>query len=200
MSGQRHRFHAFLPYAIRLVALLALFGCVYAVLYAQPMPAQSRSLLPEAPVAPQNLLAQAAAQVGLKRCLSAVTQVSSRALTGSTKHDIVFDWDHVHPDQGPFFSLTGMEFKSATALLSLSVAPLQTGNCAILVERISSAPIKCQEVANSELRGYHATPLVHAVTVYTTPTRPSETVTLVEAPPSCLIVRRQADYNWPGSP
>lgn len=199
MSRRGYPLRRLLRRTLPLAVAVALWAFVSLGVFAQPIAAQS--LLPDAPATPQNLLAQAAAQVGVKRCLSAVEQVSSRALTGSAKHDIVIDWNHVRPDQGPFFSLTGMEFKSVSALLSLSVAPLQDGHCAILVERVSSAALRCQQVAGSELRGYRATPLVRAVTVYTTPAHPTETTTLVEtSPSSCLIVRRQVEYNWPGSP
>ncbi|MBN3778615.1 hypothetical protein G3O06_13775 [Burkholderia sp. Ac-20345] len=198
MNAARH-----MPYPMwrrlhRLFIVVNLIECMSRGIYAQPI--SSQSLVPDMPASPENLLAQAAAQVGVKRCLSAVNQVSSRALTGTIKHDIVIDWDHLRPDQGPLFSLTGLEFNGASALLSLSTAPMQGGNCAILVERVSSAATPCRNVANSELRGYRATALVRSVTVYTTPARPTETVTLVETPPSCLILRRQVDYSWPGSP
>jgi hypothetical protein len=33
------------------------------------------------------------------------------------------------------------------------------------------------------------------VTVYTTPGRSRETVTLIDAPPSCVIVRRQVQFG-----
>lgn len=147
-----------------------------------------------------NLLVQAGNTLGFHRCASALEQISSRVLAGTRKHDIVLDWDRAHPDSGPFFSLTGMQFPTVSALLSLSIIPQDNRSCAILVERISSAPIACHEVARSELGGYRATALVQAVTVYTSPAHAHEVVTLVDTPPTCLIVRRQVDYGWPAAP
>jgi hypothetical protein len=115
---------------------------------------------------------------------------------GSTHADVMLDWDRINPDGAPFFSLSGMDFQQNAALLSLTTAPVTTGGCAILVERISSVPASCQQVARSELPGYRATQLVHSVTVYTIPTRPRETITLVDAPPSCLVLRRQVEFRW----
>jgi len=149
---------------------------------------------------PTNLLIQAGQTLGFHRCASALDQISARVLAGTRKHDIVLDWDRAHPDSGPFFSLTGMQFPAVSALLSLSIIPQENQSCAILVERISSAPIACHEVARSELAGYRATALVQAVTVYTSPAHAHEVVTLVDTPPACLIVRRQVDYGWPASP
>jgi hypothetical protein len=173
----------------------------------QSMPAQSMPVQP-APVqrAPAqshpatNLLIQAGQTLGFHRCASALDQISARVLAGTRKHDIVLDWDRAHPDSGPFFSLTGMQFPTVSALLSLSIIPQENQSCAILVERISSAPIACKEVARSELAGYKATALVQAVTVYTSAAHAHEVVTLVDTPPACLIVRRQVEYGWPASP
>ena len=159
---------------------------------AQRAPAQARP--------PTNLLMQAGQTLGFHRCASALDQISARVLAGTRKHDIVLDWDRAHPDSGPFFSLTGMQFPAVSALLSLAIIPQENQSCAILVERISSAPIACHEVARSELAGYKATVLVQAVTVYTSPAHAHEVVTLVDTPPACLIVRRQVDYGWPAAP
>jgi hypothetical protein len=115
---------------------------------------------------------------------------------GAADADVLLDWDRNNPDGGPFFSMSGMDFQRSAALLSLSTVPASAGGCAILVERVSSAPESCQEVARTELPGYHATKLVRAVTVYTHPAQPRETVTLVDSPPSCLVLRRQVEFHW----
>ncbi|KVN35073.1 hypothetical protein WJ63_37115 [Burkholderia pyrrocinia] len=38
--------------------------------------------------------------------------------------------------------------------------------------------------------------MVKAVKVYVNPAQPRETVTLIDMPPSCVIVRRQAKFSW----
>lgn len=177
-------------------------------LHAQPLPRGAQPRSPTQPVEPPQagsilpgalpVLAQAAAQIGIRRCYGAVTQISQRAQVGSVKQDVVLDWDHTNPDAAAFFSLTGLEYPKGAAVMSLTTIPQPSGLCAILAERISSAPVACREVARSELAGYRPATLVKAVTVYATPARPRETVTLVDAPPSCLIVRRQVEYSWPG--
>lgn len=146
--------------------------------------------------APGTVLAQAARSVGIRRCYQAIDQVSSLVFSNAQHADVVLDWDRNAPDAGPFFSLSGMDFREGAAVLSLTTTPGLAGGCSILAERISSAPLSCKTVAHTELAGYQATPLVQAVTVYMAPAHPRETVTLVDVPPSCLIVRRQVQFGW----
>ncbi|MEX3693354.1 hypothetical protein AB3X91_19155 [Paraburkholderia sp. BR14263] len=107
----------------------------------------------------------------------------------------MLDWDKENPDGAPFFSVSGLDYGDNAALLSLTTVPSLVSGCTVMVERISSAPVACREVARSELQGYQASVLVRSVTVYTTPARPRETVTLVDAPPSCVVLRRQVQYG-----
>ena len=102
----------------------------------QRAPAQSRP--------PMNLLMQAGQTLGFHRCASALDQISARVLAGTRKHDIVLDWDRAHPDSGPFFSLTGMQFPAVSALLSLSVIPsLKLTNQGLIdVETFSLVPLQ----------------------------------------------------------
>lgn len=144
------------------------------------------------------VLADAATRIGIKQCLPAITEISRRASAGSQRQDVLLDWDHSAPDAAPFFSLTGIEYRESAAALSLTTVPDATGGCAILVERISNAPVSCKNVALTQLAGYRASPLVNSITVYTTPSSPRETVTLVDTPPACLIIRRQVQYGWRG--
>jgi hypothetical protein len=163
---------------------------------AQPLP--STQSLPSAQLSGNQLVA-AASMAGATRCATAVQSVSQRTLTGVRRHEVLADWDRTHPEAGLFLSLTALEYQDVSALLSLSVQPLPDNRCAILAERISSAPLTCRDVARSELSSYHARDLVRAVTVYTSSVHPQETVTLVDVPPSCLILRRQVDFSWPAA-
>ncbi|QVN22999.1 hypothetical protein [Burkholderia pyrrocinia] len=167
------------------------------MLCSQVAVAQSDSMLPpEAPNRSQTVLAQAARTIGVRRCQAAVDQVSNRMFAQAKHTDVALDWDRNNPDGEPFFSLSGLEYQDTSAVLSLTTVPSTSGGCTILVERISSAPTSCKEVVRSTLAGYKSTPLVKAVTVYVNPARPRETVTLIDAPPSCLIVRRQTEFHW----
>ncbi|WP_157642112.1 hypothetical protein [Burkholderia ubonensis] len=143
-----------------------------------------------------TVLAKSAQQVGVRRCYPAVDKVSARMLAGTQHADVVLDWDRRNPDGEPFFALTGLEYANAAAVTSLTTIPASAGGCTILVERISSEPLTCKAVAKSELRDYKGTQLVRAVTVYANPARPRETVTLVDAPSACLIIRRQVQFRW----
>lgn len=143
-----------------------------------------------------TVLAKSAREVGVQRCYSAVDQVSSRMLANTRHTDIALDWDRRDPDGEPFFALAGLEYPNTSAVLSLAMVPVPSGGCTILVERISSAPLSCDAVATSELRAYKGTVLVKAVRVFANPDRPRETVTLVETPPTCLIIRRQVQFRW----
>jgi len=164
----------------------------------QSAAAQSESMLPPAGANPaQTVLAQAAQAVGVRRCLAAVERVSDRMFAQAKHADVALDWDRNSPDGEPLFSLSGLEFQNASAAVSLTTVPSNQGGCTILVERISSAPMPCKDVVRSTLAGgYTGTPLVKAITVYVNPARPRETVTLIESPPGCVIVRRQAEFHW----
>ncbi|WP_193102479.1 hypothetical protein [Burkholderia sp. Z1] len=144
----------------------------------------------------ETVLAKSAREVGIRRCYAAVDQVSARMFANTRHVDVALDWDRRDPDVEPFFALAGLEYPNASAVLSLTTVPAQSGGCTILVERISSAPLSCNAVAASELRGYKGTELVKAVTVYANPGRSRETVTLVDTPPACLIIRRQVQFRW----
>ncbi|MGS0893220.1 hypothetical protein ACVBGC_11860 [Burkholderia stagnalis] len=171
----------------------ALLMCASNLAGAQSAPAIASAQAPE-----PTVLAAAATAAGIRRCHSAIDAVSRRMFAGAAHADVMLDWDRANPDGAPFFSLSGMDFRRDAALLSLTTAPA-AGGCAILVERISSAPTACSEVARTELAGYRPTSLVRAVTVYTNPARPRETITLVDAPPACLVLRRQVEFNWPAA-
>ncbi|MFD1557865.1 hypothetical protein ACFSHT_19910 [Paraburkholderia silviterrae] len=147
----------------------------------------------------ESVLARAAQTVGIRQCFPAVDQVGSRVLEGSQRQDVVLDWNHITPDAAPFFSLTGFQARGNPELLSLSTIPDNAGHCAILAEQISFDAGTCARVAKERLTGYRATPLVAAITVYTLPSRPRETVTLSDVERGCVIVRRQVEYEWPTS-
>ncbi|MCW0398827.1 hypothetical protein NB688_000641 [Xanthomonas sacchari] len=147
---------------------------------------------------PPPLLAYAAGQVGVKRCLGAIDGIARRTTAGALRQDLLLDWDRADPNGGALFSLTGLEYANASALLSVSAVP-QTGlGCALLVEQISAAPVGCAELARTELAGYAAVPLLPSVTVYRRQEVRQETVVLADATPGCLVVRRQVQYGWLG--
>ncbi|GAB6852726.1 hypothetical protein [Paraburkholderia kururiensis] len=197
---------------MRAMAMFAIAACLAGVplTRAQPLPPATGTAA-GAPVAataappasvpapvPDTVLAAAARQAGIRRCQPAVSVVSARTLAGARHADVVLDWDRQDPDGAPFFSLTGLDYgQNAAAVFSLTTVP-QPAGCTVLAERISSAPLSCREVARSELPGYQATVLVPAVTVYTLAAHPRETVTLVDSPGACLIVRRQVRYAGAG--
>ncbi|WP_423382941.1 hypothetical protein [Burkholderia sp. LMG 32019] len=163
----------------------------------ESLPPVGSAAAPAIPAAPgATVLAQAAQAVGVRRCYAAVDQVSARMLAGTRRTDVALDWDRRDPDGEPFFAIAGLEYQSASAVLSLTTVPAPTGGCTILVEHVSSVPSPCKAVAAAQLRDYTGTQLVKAVTVYTHPGRPRETITLVDTPPACLIVRRQVQYKW----
>ncbi|QTD92065.1 hypothetical protein [Burkholderia anthina] len=191
--------------AALLAAVLA--GCATALLArAQGLeslpPRGSAAVVPGAPVPATGatVLARAAQAVGIRRCYPAVDQVSARMLAGTQHADVALDWDRQDPDGEAFFALAGLGYADTSAVLSLTTVPAPAGGCTILVERVSSASLPCKAVAAAELRDYKGTPLVRAVTVYVNPGRPRETVTLVDAPPACLIIRRQVRFRWGAGP
>ena len=177
---------------------LSICGAVgWAALGSPPAFAQSAAPTPTgAPDRLQTVLGQAAQAVGIRRCQAAVEQVAAPMFAQTKRVDIAVDWDHGDPDNEPFFTLSGLEYQDASAVMSLTTVPSATGGCSILVERISSAPMPCKEVARATLAGYRSTSLVRAVTIYVNPARLAETVTLIDSPASCMIIRRQTRFHW----
>ena len=154
-------------------------------------------LVPQAPPAPPlDRLTRAAASVGIKRCLPAITRLSMLTVQGSRSHDVLLDWDRKRPDAGPMFSLIGMEFQNAGVAGSITAIPDDSGACTVSAERISVAPFTCASVGQQELASYRMTRLLPNYAVYTDDKEPTSSVSLIDSPPGCLIIRRYVEYGW----
>ena len=159
-------------------------------------------LLPSAPVAPvaippsANALATAVGNVGIKRCQSALTRLSAMGVNGARGNDVLLDWDRKRVDTSPVFSLIGMEYPNGGAVMSVTAIPESDGSCSVAAERISLAPYTCQSVAQQELPGYRAIRLLPNFHVYTDARDPHSTVSLIDSPPGCLVIRRYVEFNW----
>jgi hypothetical protein len=156
--------------------------------------AMGQSAAPAA--APANLAAEAARAVGVNTCLPAVTRLSALAIAGSRTHDVLVDWDHAQPGGGPFFSLLGISFGGQSLAATITAIPDSAKGCTVSAERISVAPFTCQSIAEVELKGYTATRLLPTFTVYTMAQDPGSSVSLIDSPPTCLVIRRYVQYNW----
>ncbi len=184
------------------LGMLLLAGILCAVSlsgHAQVSPPRPAALpVPAAPApgVPLDALTAAATNVGVKRCLPAISRLSSLTVSGSTGNDVLVDWDRKNPDGGPFFSLSGVEYKNASLAFSLTAVPDAAGGCSVAAERISVAPFACRSIAQQELGGYKATQLLTTFTVYVDPRDPGASVTLIDSPPGCLIIRRHVEYDW----
>lgn len=152
---------------------------------------------PTAPSAPTALdaLTNAATSVGIKRCLPFIGKLSGLTLAGSSGNDVLVDWDRQNPDGGPFFALSGVAYQNASVALSLTAVPNSAGGCAVSAERISTAPYTCQSIAQQELQGYQVTKLLPTFTVYVDPRDPGASVSMIDSPPGCLIIRRHVQYG-----
>ncbi|WP_432730440.1 hypothetical protein [Variovorax sp. W6] len=172
--------------------LLAILACTAAgAAFAQGV------LVPQAPPAqPQDTLTRAATSVGVKRCLPAITRLSTLTVQGSRSHDVLLDWDRKRPDAGPMFSLIGMEFPNAGVAASITAIPDESGACTVSAERISVAPFTCASVGQQELGNYKMTRLLPNYAVYTDEKEPTSSVSLIDSPPGCLIIRRYVEYGW----
>ncbi|MDM0039030.1 hypothetical protein QTH89_21530 [Variovorax sp. J22G21] len=154
-------------------------------------------LVPQAPpAAPQDTLTRAATSVGIKRCLPAITRLSTLTVQGARSHDVLLDWDRKRPDAGPTFALVGMEFPNAGVAASITAIPDDSGACTVSAERISVAPFTCASVGQQELANYKMTRLLPNYAVYTDEKEPTSSVSLIDSPPGCLIIRRYVEYGW----
>ncbi|MGJ7610580.1 MULTISPECIES: hypothetical protein [unclassified Variovorax] len=154
-------------------------------------------LVPQAPpAAAQDTLTRAATSVGIKRCLPAISRLSALTVQGSRSHDVLLDWDRKRPDAGPMFSLIGIQYPNAGVAASITAIPDDSGTCTVSAERISVAPFTCESVAQQELAGYRMTRLLPNFAVYTDDREPTSSVSLVDSPPGCLVIRRYVAYGW----
>lgn len=165
-----------------------------------------QTLAPRKPAPPaQALVVSAARQLGVRRCLPALSAVAQRAVQGAVLQDIMVDWDRQVPDAYPFFSLTGLGADKQRAILTIAAAPGTGasggagGGCAIQVERISATPQSCASVAANELPGYPGAALIDGILVHQNPKQPGETYALMSNGTGCVIVRRQTAMRW-GAP
>jgi hypothetical protein len=162
----------------------------------QPRPASPQTAQPQGPQPQNNLLAEAARDIGVKQCLPAIDRLSALAVAGSQRHDLLVDWDRQGPDTGPFFSLMGISYGPQSVAATIMAVPQGNGGCTVSAERISVAPYTCKSIADVELKGYAATSLLPTFTVYTLKTDPGASVSLIDSPPGCLVIRRHVQYRW----
>ena len=152
-------------------------------------------LAPHVATAPPDSLALAAANIGVKQCLPEVTALAELGVQGTTHNDVLFDWDRQRGGGSSVFSLMGLEYAKGSAAMSVTAVPEADGSCSVAAERISVAPSSCKAVAQQELAGYRATPLLAHMTVYTEAKDPSSTVSLIDSPPGCLVIRRYVKFS-----
>jgi hypothetical protein len=162
----------------------------------QPRPAAPQTAQPQGPQPQNNLLAEAARELGVRQCLPAVERLSALAVAGSRTHDVLVDWDRAGPDTGPFFSLMGISYGPQSVAATIMAVPQGNGGCTVSAERISVAPFTCKSIADVELKAYAATALLPTFTVYTLKSDPGASVSLIDSPPGCLVIRRHVQYRW----
>ena len=154
---------------------------------------------PQLPAHSRNALAQAAGNVGVRRCLPALVALSSMGVRGMRNNDVLFDWDRRRPDSAAVFSLLGLESEKGNAVMSVSAVPESDDSCSVEALRIAFDPRRCKLVAQHDLKGYQATPLIPHMMVYTRSDEPGSTVSLVDAAPGCLTIRRYVKFSSVGS-
>ena len=146
---------------------------------------------------PANAMAEAAQLVGVRRCLPALSRLSGLSLQGAVLHDVVLDWDRQAPDAAPFFGLMGVvEPQSGVHAATLTAIPEGTGDCTVLAERMAWAPKMCALLAREELPGYTVAQLVPGMAVLTHSSDVGSTISLLDAGPGCMVVRRYVQYRW----
>lgn len=154
------------------------------------------SAAPAPAPASASLLTQAAQSVGVRQCLPAISRLSALAVAGARAHDVLVDWDRARPDAGPFFSLVGVSYGNQSVAATVTAIPQPDGACTLAAERISVAPYTCESIAQVELKDYTGTRLLPSFQVYTLRGDPGATVSLIDSPPGCLVIRRHVQYGW----
>jgi hypothetical protein len=157
--------------------------------------AQSVLTQPGPTVSPRNPLAVAAANVGVHQCLQTLSALADIGVRDASNSDVLFDWDRRRPDRAPVFSLLGIETANGNAAMSVTATPESDGSCSVAAERIAFDPRICKQVAQKELQGYQMTQLLPHMAVYTRAQEPGSSVSLIDAPPGCLTIRRFVKYS-----
>lgn len=152
-------------------------------------------LAPAAPV-PENALATAVANLGLTRCQSALERLSSLGVQGARANDVLIDWDRKRPATSSVFSLIGIEYANGGGAMTVTSVPEADGTCSLSAERITVAPYTCASVAQQELRGTQRTQLLSNFAVHTDPKDRTSSVSLIDSPPGCLVIRRYVEFGW----
>jgi hypothetical protein len=142
-----------------------------------------------------NALVVAATKVGVGQCLPALTALSTLGIRDTRSNDVLFDWDRARPASSPVFSLIGLEYSTDNAAMSVAAIPEANGSCSVSAERISFAPTACKLIARKDLVGYKATPLLTRMTVYSDPRELGSSVSLIDSPPGCLVIRRYVKFS-----
>ena len=107
---------------------------------------------------------------------------------------MLFDWDRANPNGGAVYSLLGLETENSSAAMSIAGVPAAGGACNVSAERIAFDARPCKQVAQHELAGYQATPLLPHMMVYTNAREPGSTVSLIDSAPGCLTIRRYVNF------
>ena len=151
---------------------------------------------PPQPQQNQNALSIAANNLGLAACKSALERLSTLGINGTRNNDVLIDWDRRRAATSPVFAMIGLEYPNGGAAMSITTFPEANGTCSVAAERVSSAPIPCEVVASQELGGYRGQRLLANMMVYTDARDPNSTVSLIDTPPGCLVIRRYVEFNW----
>jgi hypothetical protein len=171
--------------------------CLFA---SAPLAASAQSTSPAPPAVGAGMLAEAAQVLGLKQCRPVLERLAPMVAQDSTAQDLIVDRNLKSKDEGPVFLLMGMQRPLGAAALTISAMPEADGSCSFVAERISMAPYTCESVARTELPTYRATRLLPSFTVYADPKDPGATVTMLDSPPGCIIIRRHVQFRWrPGA-
>ena len=80
--------------------------------------------------------------------------------------------------------------------MTVTSVPEADGTCSLSAERITVAPYTCASVAQQELRGTQRTQLLSNFAVHTDPKDRTSSVSLIDSPPGCLVIRRYVEFGW----
>lgn len=181
--------------AVHMCAAALVFG---ALLAGAPIRALAQGILSDPTQAgPLNSMAAAINNIGVKQCQSQLTALSTLGVQGTTTNDLLLDWDHKRVNSSPIFSLIGLAYGANVAAMSVTAVPEADGSCSVSAERISVAPIACTTFAGQELRGYRATPLLGHMTIYTDRKDAGSSISLIDSPSGCLVIRRYVAFSKP---
>ncbi len=145
-------------------------------------------LLNTSPSYAGNIALEQAKEAGVKKCLPAIKSISDFIIENGN-HGAHSFWSSQKPDDQLFTSTVERNFSDGKLLTSISVAPVKTGECAIVYEQVGFYPKSCVAVSKETFSKYQYKGELNKEVVILQST--SATVYLMPVEGGCVTMKKE---------